>query len=175
MTASNGYFPVYLFYREQNILILAYGISETSEYGEGWSKEVTDNKTRIADVVPNPPRYGDSFVFKQYIPQIKDGKVFFTRDGNEASADSLERDLKEIIDFYKKNVDIEVKNEGSVVSTGLFYMEKQLEDFIISNWNETELGKKYDLIYEEGTLISQQFRTDIGIIDILAKDKKTNF
>ena len=174
MTTSNGYYPVYLFYREQNILILAYGISETSEYGEVWSREVTENKTRIADVIPNPPRYGDSYVCKQYIPQIKDGKVFFTRDGNEASSDSIERDLKEIVDFYKKNVDIEVKNEGSVVSTGLFYMEKQLEDFIISNWNETELGKKYDLIYEEGTLISQQFRTDIGIIDILAKDKKTN-
>ena len=85
----------------------------------------------------------------------------------------MERDLKDIVDIYKKNVDIEVKNESSVVSTGLFYMEKQLEDFIIPNWNETELGKKYDLIYEEGALISQQYRTDIGIIDILAKDKNT--
>ena len=52
-------------------------------------------------------------------------------------------------------------------------MEKQLEDFIVSNWNETELGKKYDLIYEEGVLISQQYKTDIGIIDLLVKDKKT--
>jgi len=173
MSTSNGYYPVYLFYREHNILILAYGISETSEYGEGWSKEITESKQRIADVISNPARYGDSFVCKQYSPQIKDGKVFFLKDGNEVSSDSLERDLKDIIDFYKKSVDIEVKNEGSVVSTGLFYMEKQLEDFIISNWNETELGKKYDLIYEEGTLISQQYRTDIGIIDILAKDKNT--
>ena len=30
-----------------------------------------------------------------------------------------------------------------------------------------------DLIYEEGSLKSQQFRTDIGPIDILAKDKKS--
>ena len=56
---------------------------------------------------------------------------------------------------------------------GLFYMEKQLEDFIIENWEKTEFGKKYDLIEEEGELISQQFKTDIGFIDILAKDKKT--
>ena len=173
MSASNGYFPVYLFYREQNILILSYGISETSEYSEGWSKEVTESKTRIADVIPNPPRYGDSYVCKQYVPEIKNGKVFFFKDGNEVSTDSLERDLKELLDFYKKSVDIEVKNESSVVSTGLFYMEKQLEDFIVSNWNETELGKKYDLIYEEGVLISQQYKTDIGIIDLLVKDKKT--
>lgn len=41
------------------------------------------------------------------------------------------------------------------------------------NWNNTELGKKYDLIIEEGVLLSQQFRTDIGPIDILAKDKQT--
>lgn len=174
MTVSNGYYPVYLFYREQNILILAYGISETSEYGETWSSSVTENKSKIVDVIDNPPRYGDSYVAKQYSPQIKDGKVFLYKDNNEVSSDSLERDLKDIVDTYKKNVDIEVKNESSVVSTGLFYMEKQLEDFIISNWNETEFGKKYDLIYEEGTLISQQYRTDIGIIDILAKDKKTN-
>ena len=94
--------------------------------------------------------------------------------GNEVSGEYIQRDLKEIVDFYKKSVDIEIKNETSAISTGLFYMEKQLEDFIISNWNETELGKKYDLIYEEGNLISQQYRTEIGIIDILAKDKKTN-
>ena len=54
MSASNGYFPVYLFYKEQNILILSYGISETSEYGEGWSKEVTENKKKIAEVVSSP-------------------------------------------------------------------------------------------------------------------------
>ena len=51
-------------------------------------------------------------------------------------------------------------------------MEQQLEDFIIENWEETEFGKKYDLIYEDGDLKSQQFKTDIGKIDILAKDKK---
>ena len=41
-------------------------------------------------------------------------------------------------------------------------MEKQLEDFIIHNWEETELGKRYNLIFEEGELKSQQFPTDGG-------------
>jgi len=54
-----------------------------------------------------------------------------------------------------------------------FYMEKQLEDFIVHNWGKTELGKKYDLIIEDGELISQQYKTDIGSIDILARDKET--
>jgi len=54
----------------------------------------------------------------------------------------------------------------------LFYMESQLEDFIVENWDKTELGEKYDLI-EEDDHFSQQYPTSIGRIDILAKDKKT--
>lgn len=52
-------------------------------------------------------------------------------------------------------------------------MESQLEGFLIENWDKTELGNKYDLIEEEGELISQQYRTEIGVIDILARDKKS--
>ncbi|MCX6720341.1 MAG: PDDEXK nuclease domain-containing protein [Candidatus Staskawiczbacteria bacterium] len=55
----------------------------------------------------------------------------------------------------------------------LFYMESQLEDFLIENWDKTELGKKYDLIEEGGELVSQQYQTNVGRIDILVKDKKT--
>ena len=51
-------------------------------------------------------------------------------------------------------------------------MEAQLEDFLIHNWDETDLGKTYDLIYED-ELISQQYKTDIGRIDILARNKAT--
>jgi RecB family endonuclease NucS len=36
-----------------------------------------------------------------------------------------------------------------------------------------KIGENYDLIYEDGEMISQQYRTDIGLIDILARDKKT--
>jgi restriction system protein len=52
-------------------------------------------------------------------------------------------------------------------------MESQLEDFLIENWDKTELGERYDLIEEDGELVSQQYKTGIGIIDILAEDKKT--
>lgn len=52
-------------------------------------------------------------------------------------------------------------------------MESQLEDFLIENWDKTELGKHYDLIEEDGELRSQQYRTGIGVIDILVQDKGT--
>ena len=55
-----------------------------------------------------------------------------------------------------------------------FEMEKQLESFLIANWKQTELGKNYDILEENGEIIGQQYRTDTGPIDILAisKDKK---
>ena len=55
----------------------------------------------------------------------------------------------------------------------LFYMESQLEDFLIENWDKTEMGRKYDLIEENGEIISQQYKTNIGKIDILVQDKAT--
>jgi len=173
MSVSNGYYPVYLYYRDQNILILSFGTSETHEYGETWPSSAICDKTKISDFLDNPPRYGDSYVFKSYVPKIIDGRVTYEAEGHPVSDQSLSNDLSEIINIYKKSIDLEVKNETSVLSSGLFYMEKQLEDFIIANWDKTEFGSKYDLIYEEGELLSQQFRTDIGPIDILAKDKKS--
>jgi hypothetical protein len=53
-----------------------------------------------------------------------------------------------------------------------FGMEDELEDFLVANWERTELGKKYD-IYEEDGDLGQQYKTDIGRIDILAVEKKT--
>ena len=172
MPVSNGYNPVYLYYKEQNILILAYGISETHIPETSWTREIHDSKTKISDFIDNPFRYGDSFVYRHYVPQIKDKDVVFCRDDKTITEDELLQELKEIVNFFKECLNIELKDEKSSMSTGLFYMEQQLEDFIIENWNETEFGKDYDLIYEEGDLKSQQYMTDIGRIDILAIDKK---
>jgi hypothetical protein len=171
MSASNGYFPVYLFYKEQNVLVLSYGISETSEAAVNWTTEIQESKPLIVDSVPGAARYGTSYVHKLYVPNIVGNSVTFLESGKEVGSDQLDKDLLEITDYYKKTLEIEVKTEGSIVSSGLFYMEQQLEDFIIENWENTELGEKYDLIYEEGALKSQQYVTDIGRIDILAKDK----
>ena len=174
MQTSNGFYPVYLFYKKENKLILAYGISETAEYPQTWPDEVANNNKKINEYIDNPARYGDSFLFKSYVPSINSNKVEFVNDDNQKlSNDIIENDLKHIINSYKKFVSMEIKNESSPISQGVFYLEKQLEDFIIENWDRTEFGKKYDLIEEEGRVISQQYPTSIGRIDILATDKKT--
>lgn len=55
-----------------------------------------------------------------------------------------------------------------------FALEKHLEDFLVQNWAQTELGKAYDIYEEEGERVGQQYPTDTGPMDILAvsKDKK---
>ena len=55
----------------------------------------------------------------------------------------------------------------------VFALEKHLEDFLVANWSQTPLGKKYD-IYKDEDNFGQQFPTDTGPIDILAisKDNK---
>ena len=176
---TKGINCVYLYYKEENILVLAYGIMEAFVGGDTWSNEVSDNNPTIAEYfetnsLKKPYRYGDSYVFKSYEPKLENGTISFIdhKNGNTISGDQFIKDLNQLVEYYGKIINIEIKNEDSSYSQGLFYMESQLEDFIINNWQSTELGKKYDLIYENGDLISKQYKTDIGIIDILVKDKK---
>lgn len=123
----------------------------------------------------NVPRYGDSFVFRAYkvISNGKSTQYVNPETGKEMTPADMEADLSTILDYYKKVVSIPISSVTSDINQGLFYMEKQLEDFIIHNWDKTDLGKKYDLIIEDGELLSQQYRTEVGPIDILARDKST--
>lgn len=174
MAVSKGFYPVYLYYKDLETLVLSYGISETEEFGTSWPAEIMSTAPTITGFFDKDvPRYGNSFVFKAYkIKMLGDSVSYYASDGiTNLSEKDINADLQTIFDYYKKVVSIVPSSITSEISQGLFYMEKQLEDFIIQNWDKTELGKKYDLIIEDGELVSQQFRTDIGPIDILAKDK----
>ena len=66
-------------------------------------------------------------------------------------------------------------SEEGVEDPAVFMFEKHLEDFLVQNWKQTELGRDYDIYEEDGVMAGQQFQTDTGPIDILAisKDKKS--
>jgi restriction system protein len=51
-------------------------------------------------------------------------------------------------------------------------MEKHLEDFLVKNWAQTDLGRDYDIFAEDGELVGQQYPTDTGPIDVLAIQKR---
>lgn len=67
-----------------------------------------------------------------------------------------------------------VSTDSTIEDPAVFALEKHLEDFLIQNWNQTELGKNYDIYEEDGELVGQQYPTDTGPIDILtvSKNKK---
>ena len=89
---NEGVYPVYLYYKSKNILILSNGISETNKPHYQWTS--CDNKKTINDYFnenfeDNPERYGDSFVFNIY-------------DVNkEIDPQLIESDLDNIITEYK--------------------------------------------------------------------------
>lgn len=175
MQVSKGFYPAYLYYKDLETLILAYGVSETEEFAETWPAEIMNSTATIKSYFDKDvPRYGDSFVFKSYKIKINNNQVSYSySDGNQSVTEKdIESDLQSILEYYKKLVSIETTSPNSAWSQGLFYMENQLEAFLIDNWGSTELGKKYDLIIEEGVLLSRQYKTSMGPIDILAKDKK---
>ena len=68
-----------------------------------------------------------------------------------------------------------ISTDSSIEDPAEFALEKHLEDFLVKNWKQTELGKDYDIYEEDGELVGQQYQSDTGPIDILAisKDKKT--
>jgi len=67
-----------------------------------------------------------------------------------------------------------ISTDDTVEDPSAFALEKHLEDFLVQNWNQTELGKNYDIYEEDGELVGQQYQSDTGPLDILAisKDKK---
>ena len=67
-----------------------------------------------------------------------------------------------------------ISTDETVEDPTVFALEKHLEDFLVQNWKQTELGKNYDIYEEDGELVGQQYPSDTGPIDILAisKDKK---
>jgi len=55
----------------------------------------------------------------------------------------LESDLNSLLNYYYKVLSIPQNIEKSTSSFATFTLEDELEDFIIRNWDKTELGKKY--------------------------------
>ena len=91
-TTSKGIYPVYLFYKKEKILILAFGISETNPPNLDWNDE---NKGHPIDQyfyqnnLGKPFRYGGSYVYKVYDVE------------KLPSDDIIEKDLKDIIEIYQ--------------------------------------------------------------------------
>ena len=89
---TQGIYPVFLYYKEYNLLILAYGVSETNAPSTNWPN--TEGMQSISDwfidnLGSTPFRYGSSFIKNVY------------RLDDEDALNSVQNDLDDIIDHYK--------------------------------------------------------------------------
>lgn len=93
-TVTNGIYPVYLYFKKNNLLILAYGVSETNRPAYNWNipnlKSI--NEYFKENKLDKPDRYGTSYVFKTYntLQPIIPGEV--------------NKDLYDIIEIYKQGI-----------------------------------------------------------------------
>ena len=128
-TVQKGIYPVYLFYKEKKILILAYGVSETHPSNRKWN--ISNDKTIVQYFAENnlgkPEKYGNSFVFKSY-------------DMNKDLVEQeVNKDLNKLISIYKTTTGNSKRNP------------KQMEDFKHKNF--------YDAALEAGYFINEKLST----------------
>lgn len=137
-TTSKGIYPVYLYYKEFDLLILAYGISETNRPEMSWELK---SKERINDYFERvynkkPDRYGASYVFEVYDLNKK------------LDTKKIDEDLKQIIEEYKSirtsepikkhfdsinQVPFDIKSfQESCKNTGLIYSNTLITRFVSS-------------------------------------------
>lgn len=91
-TTSSGIYPCFLYYKRQRLLILAYGISETSGAPQKW--KLPGDAQTIEDYFAqnkllSPERYGKSCIFEVY-------------SVDTPFREQINNDLREIISIYKK-------------------------------------------------------------------------
>lgn len=101
---SNGYYPVYLYYKQHNRLILSLGISEEKRWSENWPSEVTAGLLKVNQVIDADEklRYLDSWVYKEYrISQQADGSFEIIQGSSRISPESFESDLLEVLGVYR--------------------------------------------------------------------------
>ena len=120
----------------------------TPHFFARWDNKPTFKYLGIGNII----KYEDGY-------ETKDGK------GNPSTTIKVVLTIRDVEDI----LGITTQNEDNHIP---FALEKQLEDFIVSNWDITEFGDKYD-IYEENGRNGKQYPTGVGPCDILAisKDK----
>ena len=62
--------------------------------------------------------------------------------------------------------------DKSIEDPAVFALEKHLEEFLVANWEATELSDTFNIYAEDNEISGQQYQTDTGPIDILVIELK---
>ncbi|MFB2120826.1 McrB family protein [Parapedobacter sp. 2B3] len=106
--SSGSLYPVYLYYKDKDLLLLAYGVSETDSPRYDWPVDSESiEEYFVKNFKEQPKRYGTSHVYKAYN---------VTSDGKRVNVSESEanNDLNQLIDFYK-SIDLGDKQEEKTI------------------------------------------------------------
>lgn len=116
--------------------------------------------------------------FDQMIDRSDMSEALRNSTGSIGTVSNIDRHAEEIEKLIGGHVSVPASqsltsSDPTIEDPTIFALEKHLEDFLVHNWSQTELGKEFDIFEEDGELIGQQYQTDTGPLDILAisKDK----
>lgn len=113
-TTSNGIYPVYLFYKDLNKLILAYGISETNVPSISWNIVNSESISEYfyENGLGKPDRYGASYIYKVYDVE------------NLPAEEIIDNDLNRLIEYYLNNMaQIVTEKKKSEPFDSLFFID----------------------------------------------------
>ena len=85
--------------------------------------------------------------------------------GTVSNISSYHEEIEKLIGWRHAACDL-ISTDPDVEDPAAFALEKHLEDFLVQNWAQTDLGKDYDIFEEDGEKVGQQYPTDTGPIDI---------
>ena len=122
---SNGIYTVYLYYKEYKLLVLAYGVSETTPPSTNWDIENSESIKSFFERTysQKPDRYGSSYVFKVYN---------INRLPSDAEMDS---DLSSILKIYSSQAK-KISKQNSLMKLDLTTFIKQLKSSGLTYSNE---------------------------------------
>lgn len=94
--------------------------------------------------------------------------------GMQTIYEITENKYRQIVETLPPGVAAAVPSGEAVQNQAEFVLERYLEDFIVSNFATIFKGDL--LLYSDplGDVTGQQFATDVGVIDVLAQEPKTN-
>ena len=137
---QHGIYPVYLYYRDIDLLILAYGVSATNPPDTQW--KLKDPQT-IGDYfkknkIKAPGKYNESYVYKVY-----------TSDDIDESADNdLDNLIKIYKQFFNKDTNIESTDKETTHTQSTTHQTTNMNPFIT---------RAIGAIKQSGLLYSDQF------------------
>jgi predicted RNA-binding protein len=148
-------------------------ISDASELEEDSIANVDTSyysvKLDNINIFPEPKSIYD-FVDKLEFIQNPDNWGAYLQGGTRRISESdYKLILGDVSNISRSSGQKDLENEAE------FVLEKYLEEFIVSNWDKINFKRDLKIFEDEDGNTGQQYLTDVGYIDILAKDKEGNF